>query len=163
MSTPSDSRPSPASPRAVKTRSTFRESCSVECTVAAPPERVWSLLTDATGFPRWNTTVTRIGGTIALGQKLEIEVPAAPGRKFKPRVTVFEPGSRMVWSDGAAPMFKGERTYRVEASGDGGTVFSMTEVFAGVMLPMIRGSLPDFGPIFEAYAADLKRAAEGIS
>jgi hypothetical protein len=28
------------------------------------------------------------------------------------------------------------------------------------MLPMIKGSLPDFAPLFEAYAADLKRAAE---
>ena len=36
----------------------------------------------------------------------------------------------------------------------------MTEAFSGVMLPMIRGSLPDFAPAFEAYAADLKRAAE---
>jgi hypothetical protein len=38
--------------------------------------------------------------------------------------------------------------------------FEMTEVFFGVMLPLIRGTLPDFGPAFEAYAADLKRAAE---
>jgi hypothetical protein len=31
----------------------------------------------------------------------------------------------------------------------------------GLMLPMIKGSLPDFGPIFDRYAADLKRACEG--
>jgi hypothetical protein len=36
----------------------------------------------------------------------------------------------------------------------------MVEVLSGLMLPMIRGSLPDFGPAFETYAADLKRAAE---
>jgi hypothetical protein len=36
----------------------------------------------------------------------------------------------------------------------------MTEVFSGAMLPMIRRSLPDFGPPFEAFARDLKRAAE---
>jgi hypothetical protein len=29
------------------------------------------------------------------------------------------------------------------------------------MLPMIKGSLPDFAPIFDRYAADLKRACEG--
>jgi hypothetical protein len=27
-------------------------------------------------------------------------------------------------------------------------------------LPMIRGSLPDFAPVFEAYATDLKRECE---
>ena len=37
----------------------------------------------------------------------------------------------------------------------------MVEVFSGVMLPMIKGSLPDFGPVFERYALDLKKAAEG--
>jgi hypothetical protein len=30
----------------------------------------------------------------------------------------------------------------------------------GLMLPMIGGWLPDFGPIFERYAADLKVEAE---
>ena len=37
----------------------------------------------------------------------------------------------------------------------------MHEVFRGAMLPMIAKSFPDFGPIFEAYAQDLKTAAEG--
>jgi hypothetical protein len=37
----------------------------------------------------------------------------------------------------------------------------MTEVFSGLMLPMIKRSLPDFGPSFTTYAADLKGAAEG--
>ena len=40
------------------------------------------------------------------------------------------------------------------------TDFSMAEVFAGLMLPMIKGSLPDFGPPFEQYASDLKSEAE---
>ncbi len=43
---------------------------------------------------------------------------------------------------------------------DGSTAFSMVEVLSGAMLPMIKGSLPDFGPMFETYAADLKREAE---
>lgn len=40
------------------------------------------------------------------------------------------------------------------------TEFEMSEVFTGLMLPMIAGSLPDFVPVFDQYAADLKRAAE---
>ena len=31
----------------------------------------------------------------------------------------------------------------------------------GLALPMAAGRLPDFKPIFERYAADLKAAAEG--
>jgi hypothetical protein len=66
----------------------------------------------------------------------------------------------MVWSDGFAPMFRGVRTYTLTENADGTTGFSMREVFSGLMLPMIRGSLPDFGPPFEQFAADLKCEAE---
>jgi hypothetical protein len=75
-------------------------------------------------------------------------------------VSAFDAGRSMVWSDGMAPMFKGVRTFTLEPHEDGTTIFSMTERFSGLMLPVIRGSLPDFGPIFETYAKDLKRAAE---
>jgi len=152
--------PDAPTPHAEKTTATFRMSCSVTCTIQASADRIWALLTDAAGFPRWNSTVTSLGGTIALGERLALRVPTAPTRTFKPRVTAFEPGARMEWSDGAAPMFKGVRTYALTSKGDGVTEFAMTEVFSGVMLPLIKGSLPDFGPVFEAYAADLKREAE---
>ncbi len=142
-----------------KTESTFRLSYAVRCAVRATPERVWGLLTDAGRFPEWNSTVTSIEGHIALGEKLTIKVPLAPGRAFKPKVTRFEPNSAMEWSDGFAPMFRGVRTFTLEKTATG-TEFSMVEVFSGVMLPMIKGSLPDFRPAFEAYAKDLQRAAE---
>jgi len=148
-------------PIAKKTTTTFRMDCSVSCNIAAKPERVWALLTDAPGFSRWNSTVTSIGGEIALGQKLAIRVPAAPKQVFKPKVTKLEPCRTMEWSDGVAPMFRGVRTYTLTPKPDGSTDFSMVEVFAGLMLPMIKGSLPDFVPVFETYAKDLKREAEG--
>jgi hypothetical protein len=146
--------------QAAKTESTFRMTCAIACTMKATPERVWALLTDAAAFPRWNSTVSRIRGTIAPGEKLELEVPAAPGRTFKPRVTRFEPARAMEWSDGFAPMFKGVRTFTLTPHADGSTTFAMREELTGLMLPMIKGSLPDFAPAFEAYAADLKREAE---
>jgi hypothetical protein len=57
-------------------------------------------------------------------------------------------------------MFQGTRTFALRADG-GATTFEMTEEFRGVMLPMIKKSLPDFAPVFDRYASDLKRAAEG--
>ena len=151
----------PETATATKTASTFRMACSIRATIHASPARVWALLTDAAGFPRWNSTVTSLEGPITRGTQLKIKVPAAGDRVFKPRVSQFEPERSMVWSDGMAPMFKGVRTFTLEPDGDGSTAFSMREEFSGVMLPLIKGSLPDFGPIFEAYVADLKREAEG--
>ncbi|HEX3761367.1 MAG TPA: SRPBCC domain-containing protein [Kofleriaceae bacterium] len=142
-----------------QTSRTFRIQCAAAIHVRATPQRIWSLLTNAADFPRWNSTVTRISGTIAQGERLALEVAAAPGRTFRPRVARLEPERLMVWSDGFAPMFKGVRTFSLAPSG-GGTTFSMVEVLSGVMLPMIKGSLPDFGPSFQAYAVDLRREAE---
>jgi hypothetical protein len=146
-------------PLATTKASTFRMECAVRCNIAASPARIWSLLTTAPDIPRWNSTVTSIGGEIAKGNRLSLRVPVSD-RTFTPTVTELEPEARMVWSDGVAPMFKGERTFTLLAREDGTTDFTMIEVFAGVMLPMIKRSLPDFGPVFEAYAADLKREAE---
>lgn len=146
--------------RAVKTASAFRMECAIATTIAAPAERVWALLTDAGQFPSWNSTVTSIEGEIAEGRTLKLKVPSAPGRVFKPTVSQVEPARAMTWSDGMGPLFKGVRTFTLTRNSDGSTRFDMKEQFSGLMLPMIKGSLPDFGPIFETYAADLKRAAE---
>lgn len=137
----------------------FAKTYEVTTEIAAAPEKVWALLTDAAGFPRWNSTVDSIDGEIALGQRLAVKVPLAPGRTFKPKVVAFAPNEGMTWRDGFAPMFKGVRTFALRRV-NGKTEFTMRETLSGVMYPLIAKSLPDFGPAFAAYAADLKRAAE---
>ena len=108
----------------------------------------------------WNSTLTSIEGPIGLGGTVKMQVPEAPGRTFAPKVTRFEANRMMEWSEGN-PMFRGVRTYTLTPVPDGSaTRFEMTEGFSGPMLPMIAGRLPDFGPIFERYAADLKARAE---
>jgi hypothetical protein len=57
-------------------------------------------------------------------------------------------------------MFKGVRTYTLTPKANGSTDFTMSEVYTGLMLPMIAGSLPDFRPTFEQYLSDLKKEAE---
>lgn len=146
--------------RATKKEGAFKMTCAIRTTIDASPEKIWAFLTDAAGFPRWNSTVTSIEGEIAEGRTLKLQVPTAPGRVFKPKVSRIEPARSMIWSDGMAPMFKGVRTFALTPNPDGSTEFSMHEEFSGLMLPMIKRSLPDFAPAFEAYAADLKRAAE---
>ena len=145
---------------ALHERSTFRMKYAVSIDIAAEPERIWALLTDAEGMSRWNSTIESIEGTIAEGNTIKLRAKIAPGRVFKLKIGKVVPGETMVWSDGFAPMFRGVRTYTLTPQPDGRTRFAMEEVFSGVMLPMIAGSLPDFGPAFEAYARDLKRASE---
>ena len=147
--------------RVTQSTSTFEMVCGVEVMIRAGAERVWSLLTDAEGFPRWNSTVTAIEGQIREGQRLRIHVPGT-SRTFTPMVVGVVPNQRMTWTGGFAPIFRGERVFRLTGRGDGSTTFAMQERFSGLMLPLIRRSLPDFRPIFERYAADLKREAERV-
>jgi len=139
-------------------RTTFRQSVSVGISIDAPAAKVWGLLTNAANFPAWNSTVESIDGTIAEGHTIALKAKAAD-RVFKLKVSDVQDNQSMLWASGMKPMFRGERTYTLGEQG-GSTTFHMEEVFSGLMFPMIRGSLPDFAPSFETYAADLKRAAE---
>ena len=116
-------------------------------------------MTDAKGFPRWNSTVTSIEGEIRDGEQLRLHVPGTD-RTFTPRVSGVVPNKRMTWTGGFAPVFKGVRTFELTPRGDGSTAFAMEERFSGLMLPLVKGSMPDFGPVFERYASDLKQEAE---
>ena len=145
--------------RANKTKSAFRMEYSAGINIKAKPDRVWALMTNAADFPRWNSTIKSIEGRIALGETIKLIASIAPTRTFNLKVIEFVPEKRMVWSDGNA-MFKGVRTYTLSPKADGSTDFTMSEVYTGLMLPMIAGSLPDFSPAFEQYVADLKREAE---
>ena len=145
--------------RAIKTKSAFRMEYVAGVNISASVGRVWSLMTNASDFSRWNTTVQRIEGQIAAGQTIQLVATVSPKRVFNLNVIEFSPQQKMVWSDGNA-MFKGVRTYTFNAKSNNSTDFTMSEVYTGLMLPMIAGSLPDFSPIFVQYLADLKREAE---
>lgn len=147
-------------PRATRDRSTFRQSCAIRCDVRASRDAIWALLTNVASYPKWNSTVMSLEGEIRPGERLKLRVTLDPKRTFSPKVTKLDE-SEMVWTDGFAPMFRGVRTFTLTPKADGVTEFAMEEVFSGAMLPLIKSSLPDFGAAFEAFARDLKRAAEG--
>jgi hypothetical protein len=143
----------------IQTRGLFSMTCRVEVNILAAADRIWNVLTDAAGFPRWNTTVSRIDGQIREGERLRLHVPGSD-RVLTPRVSDVVRKEHMTWSDGFAPLFKGVRTFQLKSCADGSTDFVMQEKFAGLMLLVVKRSLPDFGPIFERYASDLKRESE---
>jgi hypothetical protein len=145
---------------AQKERTTFKLTYTVSTSIAAAPETVWGLLTDAHHFLDWNSTLSSLEGQISLGGRVKMTVPEAPGRIFTVKVSEFAPNRRLVWRDGFMPMFQGVRTFTLESLAQGKTRFTMSEAISGILLPMIANQLPNFVPIFERYAVDLKKAAE---
>ena len=133
--------------------------CGVAVTICAAADRIWRILTDAADFPRWNSTITAIEGDIREGGRLRLHAPGTD-RTFSPTVSDVVPSRRMTWTGGLSLVFKGVRTFELRPREDGCTDFIMRERFAGLMLPFVKRSLPDFGPIFTSYANDLKREAE---
>jgi hypothetical protein len=146
-------------PRITQSRGLFSMACGVSVDIHAPAAHIWSLLTDAKDFPRWNSTITRIEGQIREGGQLRVHVPGTD-RTFTPRVSGVIPGERMTWTGGFSPVFKGVRTFELRPCDEGSTEFVMEERFSGLILPFVKGSMPDFGPVFERYANDLKHEAE---
>jgi hypothetical protein len=151
-----------AASKATQTGDVFSMTCRVDVNIQASPSAVWGLLTDAKAYPNWNSTVTAIEGEIREGERLRLHVPGTE-RTFTPLVSGIVPNERMTWTGGVAPLFKGVRSFVLKARADNTTDFSMAERFSGLMLPFVKGSMPDFVPVFERYADDLKREAERSS
>jgi hypothetical protein len=134
---------------------------AVALAIRARAETIWSILTDASGYPEWNSTVEKIVGRIAPREKIALRVKAMPGRSFRLTVAEFEPEQRMVWTGGMpVGLFTGTRTFTLTPKPDGIVVFDMREEFGGLLASLITRSMPDLQPTFEDFASDLKRHAE---
>ena len=137
------------------------KSFSTSIVIQANAQKIWGLLTDAPNYPTWNTTVNKVDGRIALGEKVTVHAKVSPGRSFPVKVVEFESPRHMIWASGMPlGLFKGERTYKLTPKPDGSVEFSMREAYTGLFAPMITSSIPDLQPAFDEFAAALKRRAE---
>ena len=129
-------------------------------TIAAPPDAVWEILTDASAYPEWDSGVVRVEGDVAPGEKLKVTSEVNPKRAYPVKVTRFEPGRAMAWTGGMPlGLMKGVRTFSLTPE-NGTTRFTLREEFTGPMLPLIWRSMPDMQPSFDKFTSGLKARAE---
>lgn len=140
---------------ATTTRRFFSRETSVSVDIAATADRVWALLTDVAGIPRWNSTVVSLTGEIKPGGRIALVSTLDPKRTFKLAVKGFEPGRRLVWGDAM-----GTRTHEITSRPGGGVTVTMHEKIGGPIFPLFARMIPPFDAAFDQFAADLKRAAE---
>lgn len=130
-------------------------------TIAARPDAIWAILSDAAGYTGWDSGVVRVEGRIAPGERITVVSAVNPGRTFPVAVTEFDAGRRMVWSGGMPlGLFRGVRTFTLTPQGDAATQFTMREEYSGPLAPLIGRAIPNLGPSFAQFAAGLKRRAE---
>lgn len=132
---------------------------SVEKTIPADPQILWSILTDSARLGRGDFGISRLEGRIAPGERIKLWSEAAPGRAFALRVGDFVAGKSMTWSGGMPlGLFRGVRRFTLTPGRDG-TLFKMREDYSGAMLPVIWPSIPDLTGSFETFASALAATA----
>lgn len=139
------------------TKKTFSRTTTISEKINAHPSIVWSLLSNADDYSRWNSTIISIEGQIEKGRKIQLKSTLAPSRTFKLKIHEMKPHELLIWGDAM-----GKRTFRL-AEEQEETRFTMTERIGSVMFPLFAGKIPSFDEAFEQFTTDLKKEAEAIS
>lgn len=135
--------------------------------IDAPAERVWRILCDFPGYPRWNPFVRAISGEPEVGASLivSLEPPGGRSMRFRPVIVAFEPGRELRWKGKLLipGLFDGEHWFRLIAKGRARTTFEHGEQFSGLLVPRFRPALEDRTRRgFVAMNEALKREAEHV-
>jgi hypothetical protein len=138
--------------------------------IEATPESVWQVLTDLPAYAEWNPFITRVEGTLAVGNRLSVSVPpvnAFVASELRPTVVEVVPPRRLrLWSRldrMAVPgLFDVELTMTLTEQ-DGGVRLWQQDRFGGLLAALLfrflnRDRLESFNAMNEA----LKQRAESI-
>jgi uncharacterized protein YndB with AHSA1/START domain len=129
--------------------------------IAAPPDRVWKVMTDVEQWPEWTESVQDVKRLdqrpFGIGSRARIKQP-----KFLPavwEVTEFDPGRSFTWVTRSPGMVASGR-HRVEptANGSRATLSVAYGGFLGGLVAKMLGSITDRYLMFEA--AGLKQRSE---
>lgn len=145
------------SEKATTIRTTFSRQTSVQIDINADASIVWALLTKASDYTRWNSTITSMEGNIEPGGKIILQSILDAKRKFKLLVKEFVAEKKLVWGDA-----QGSRVFTISPNANGSITFSMTEKIGGLMFPLYAKMIPPFDASFEQFASDLKKESELI-
>ncbi|GGY12150.1 SRPBCC domain-containing protein [Streptomyces hiroshimensis] len=131
--------------------------------IAAPPERVWQVLTDLARYEEWNPFIRQASGVVAPGRRLKLKVFPAGRRPmtFRPTVKAAVPGEELRWLGRTAlpGLFSGEHRFVLTDLDGGGTRVVQSEKFTGLLVPLLRRSITATVADFEALNKALKKRA----
>lgn len=140
--------------KAITKKKLFSRSTTISQIIKADESIIWNLLTNASDFPRWNSTIISIDGDIKKGQKIKLKNTLDPKRVFNLKIKDEIPLNKLVWGDAM-----GERTFSLKKEREN-TLFTMSEKIGGPIFPLFAFLIPSFDESFEQFTEDLKREAE---
>jgi hypothetical protein len=117
-----------------------------ELFIDAPPERVWSVLTDFASYPAWNPLLLEARGEAREGARLRVKAatPGGSGKRlgFTATVVRVEPARRLVWKGGVPGVLHGEHSFELTPEG-AGTRFVQGERFTGLLSLLLSAGLKE--------------------
>jgi hypothetical protein len=136
--------------------------------IAAPPWRVWRLLTDFDAYPAWSPFLTRLQGRPEQGARLRVrgEPPGRSALVLTPRVVALETGRELRWRSRLLfprGVLDGEHAFELERlAGGRATRLRHAARFTGLVAPLAgaAGVLETTRRGLEAMDAALKALAE---
>ena len=130
--------------------------------IDAPPERVWSVMTDIERWPEMTPSVTSVEltprGSLAPTSEARIVQPKFGSNVW--RVTALDPGRSFTWET-RRPGAKMVGTHTIEARPGGGSTVTLAVDSTGLAVTLVGWMLKSTGRRFiEQEAAGLKRLSE---
>lgn len=134
--------------------------------IDASSEVVWQILTDFDQFIDWNPFIRSIRGEPKKGARLQAQIQPSGGNAmtFRPIVLIAEPERELRWLGRFLfpGVFDGEHCFRIEVLNDRRVRVIHSEVFSGVLVPLLWRTFLDQRTRqgFEAMNRALKNRAE---
>jgi hypothetical protein len=137
-----------------------------EIQIDAPPERVWSVLTDFEHYHEWNPFITSMSGRLEVGSVIDIAMNPPESREYRFNATLLtcEDSRELRWCGkmGAEFLFRGEHFFRLSDTKEGQTRFVHGEDFTGLLVRWLGRQLTHTARGFVFMNQALKRRVEAL-
>lgn len=138
---------------------------TVSTDIAAPPERVWQVMSDVERWDEWTPSITKIkrldNGSFAVGSRALVRQPKLPPALWK--VAAIEPGRSFTWIS-VAPGLRAIGHHGVEPTATGSRATLLLElqgIFGGIWGRLTR-RLTERYLIFEANGLKARSEIPGF-
>ncbi len=111
-----------------------------EIEIAAPPTKVWSILTDFDNWKEWSPIINQASGVASLGSELSIMMRGEDGKdgpKYAPVITSFDEPKFFRWRGKMMAEFimTNDKVFELEETASG-TRLIHKELFSGMLVPV---------------------------
>jgi len=133
------------------------DKASVEIVIEAPPQKVWSVLTDVNDWPKWQSDISeaQIAGPLERGTAFTWKTG---GIRIQSRMSLVEPNAQLAWT-GSVLNVKAVHVWKLEPIRGNKTLVKVDESMSGFPLTLFYSSR-DLEESDRLWLVRLKAAAE---